>query len=498
MTVDLTAESPRSPVEFLEQMLGCNLPSEAMLREYDAWWQAEGSAISASIDRAGTPHLRTFDVQGQRVDEIQYSAEQRRLIQQGQQAGCVSRYLVQECLAPSYLLGYVTSFYDVGVTCAHTVSLATAHILDKYGPPEIRPRVLPDYRRGLLQGATWFTEVGGGTDLGASVQTVARRATDQEGDHWRLTGDKYFCSNVGADYALVAARPESAPGGIRGLALFLVPRMNDAGALNYNIRRLKDKIGTHSVPTGEVEFRDAEAYLMGEASDGIYLIGEVLNLSRVANSLASVALAQRALADAMTFAEKRMVFGKQLIDQPLLGMQFETRYRALEWAFALAWEVAQLANLTARELPGLYSDDYTRFRLLAHLAKFWTAEIAVDCARWAMEVHGGAGVLAENGVERWLRDAMILSLWEGPTNVQALGVLDLIARKNAHRLLFDALRADADPDSLGPMQDEISGWLALSSNEREAEAERMVRGLAQFTAPTLRQRLEAATVSVWD
>src|SRR5260370_1120562 len=125
------------------------------------------------------------------------------------------------------------------------------------------------------------------------------RKAGPAGDGWLLTGDKYFTSNAGAELAVVAARPEGAAAGVRGLALFLVPRCRNDGELNYFIRRLKDKIATRSVPTGEVELRDSEGYLLGSAGSGIYLILEVFNLLRPADSVVRVALAQRAVAAAL-------------------------------------------------------------------------------------------------------------------------------------------------------------------------------------------------------
>jgi alkylation response protein AidB-like acyl-CoA dehydrogenase len=125
-----------------------------------------------------------------------------------------------------------------------------------------------------------MTEAKGGSDLGAGVETTAI----PDGNRWKLTGEKFFASNAGADVAVVAARPRGAADGVRGLALFALPRLRNDGSLNYHIRRLKDKIGTRSVPTGEVELHDSEADLLGSQESGIYLILEVLNVSRVANT----------------------------------------------------------------------------------------------------------------------------------------------------------------------------------------------------------------------
>lgn len=478
MTFDLL----RSPVTFLKSMLA-ELPDEPALRAYAAWWESEGKAISDATDRAGTPWLRMFDRFGKRVDEVLYSPEYRKVLNKGYQTGAIGRAFEENSLVPSYLLGYVTSFYDPGLYCPYTVSLSTAAPLEKYGDDALKARFLPQLLRrdeAVWQGATWMTEAKGGSDLGAAVETVAKPI----GDGWRLTGDKYFASNAGADLAVVAARPEGAARNVRGLTLFLVPRIREDGSLNYFIRRIKDKIGTRSVPTGEVELRDSEAYLLGKPEWGIYLILEVLNLSRVANSIGSAALVQRALADALGFAEGRTAFGKPIVEHPLLRKQFEDRFSGLKMAFALAWEAVQRLNEVWRETPP-YSDRYHLFRLIAHLAKYWTAELAVQTARWAMEVHGGVGTLAEYRVERWLREAMILSIWEGTPHRQILDGLEVMERKGAHRLLFQHLAATAHPQALEEIASRVEDHLALPAEKKEAEAEAIFRELAVFTAGTL-------------
>jgi acyl-CoA dehydrogenase len=317
------------------------------------------------------------------------------------------------------------------------------------------------------------------------VETVARPV----GDGWRLTGEKYFTSNAGAELAVVAARPEGAAAGVRGVALFLVPRVRGNGELNYFVRRLKDKIATRSVPTGEVELKESEGYLLGSTDAGIYMILEVLNLSRVANSVVSAALAQRALADALSYAEQRTAFGKPIFEHPLLRRQFEERMTGLRAAFALAWESVRLLNEVWMERPP-YSERYQLFRLVAHLAKYWTAEFAVDTAKWAMEVHGGLGVLAEYGAERWLREAMILAIWEGTSHRQILDGMEVMERKRAHKLLFGRLEEHALSKEVEQMEAEVERHLQLPAEEREARAEGIFRRLAIFTAETLSRRMK--------
>jgi len=472
----------RSPLTFLQQMLG-DIPHADALRPYEAWWEGEGKAISAATDRARTPWLRMFDRFGRRVDEILFSPEYWRMLRKGYQSGVVWRAFEEGSLLPAFLFNYLTSFYDAGLACPHTVSLATALPLAKYGDRTLQARFLPPLLSkddSVWQGATWMTEIKGGSDLGATVETVARPA----GDRWLLDGDKYFASNVGAELAVVAARPQGAAHNVHGLALFLLPRHRENGELNYFIRRLKDKIATRSVATGEVELRGSEAYLLGSREWGIYLILEVLNLSRVANSVGSVALAQRAMADALAFAERRSAFGKPILDHPLLRRQFVDRLCRLRAAFALAWEAVQLLNEGWQERPP-YSDRYHLLRLVAHLAKYWTAEFAAQTAKWSMEVHGGLGTLEEYSVERWLREAMILAIWEGTSHRQVLDGLEVMERKRAHRLLFQRLASTAPAPALAEMESRVESHLALPVEEKEATAEPLFSKLAAFIAEAL-------------
>ncbi|RMF54226.1 MAG: acyl-CoA dehydrogenase [Bacteroidetes bacterium] len=461
------------PVAFLAEELRL-APPERLLA-FQAWWETEGFPLSLAIDRLGTPHLRQFSPHGERIDEVGYPPSYAYLLHAGYSAGIISEVAQRHDLRLSYMLGFITSYYDPGLYCPYTVTLSTWVPLYKYYWGERREEFLSLLGRSEApfgQGATWMTEIGGGSDLGAHVHTQARKA---EGELWHLSGDKYFASNVGADLAVVAARPEGAPPGVKGVALFVVPRLRLQGGLNYYVRRLKDKIGTRSVPTGEVELRHTEAYLIGEARQGIYYVLEVLNFSRVSNAVGVVAHGLHALAQAYRFAQRRRLFGKFLVEQPLFRQELAYHYERLRWAGALAWLSEQWLETVWLEKPP-YSERYALFRLLTHLAKFWTAKVALAAAHWCVEVWGGLGILAEFPVERFVRELMVTDIWEGTRHRHLLDGWEVLRRfglLGQLTSLWDLAAVDA---SLVP---ELEAALARPEEEALPYLEPLLTRLAQ-------------------
>ncbi len=460
------------PVAFLREEMG--FPVSERLMDYQNWWENEGFALSLEIDRRGTPHLKQFNERGERVDEILYPPSYQYLLSAGYAAGIISEVAHRHDLRLSYQLGFIASYYDPGLYCPYTVTLSTWVPLYKYFEGPEREYFLGQFGRTeppYWQGATWMTEIGSGSDLGNHVHT---RAWLREG-RWYLTGEKYFSSNVGAQVAVVAARPEKAPLGPKGLALFLVPRQRQDGSLNYLIRRLKDKIGTRSVPTGEVELHNAEAYLIGEAAQGIYYILEVLNFSRIANAVGVVAHGLHALRKAYEFARERYLFGRFLAEQPLFQKELAYHYDQLRVAGALAWLAEQWLEITWLEKPP-YSQRYAIFRLLSHLAKYWTAEVALRAAHWAIEIWGGLGILAEFPVERFLRELLITNIWEGTRHRHLLDGWEILCK--AH--LTEALRNIWAVESAAPgLVKELERLTALPESEAVSFIEPVFSRLAE-------------------
>lgn len=466
------------PVAFLAEELG--MPISERLLAYQAWWETEGFALSTQIDRLGTPHLRQFNERGERVDEILYPSSYSYLLSAGYAAGVVSEVALRHDLRLAYQLGFVASYYDPGLYCPYTVTLSTWVPLYKYFEGAQREGFLAGLGRTeppFWQGATWMTEVGGGSDLGTHVLTRAYQVQGQ----WYLEGEKYFASNVGADLAVVAARPEGAPAGVKGLALFVVPRERRTGGRNYLIRRLKDKIGTRSVPTGEVELRQAEAYLIGEAAHGIYYIMEVLNFSRVSNAIGVVAHALHALRKAYEFASHRILFGKPLSEQPLFLKELAYHYQRLLYAGALAWLAEQWLETVWLERPP-YSERYALFRLISHLAKYWTSKVALAAARWNIEIWGGLGILAEFPPERFLRELLITDIWEGTRHRHLLDGWEVLRKAQ----LVDRLAA------LWPLEEKSPGLPSQLQRLAHASEEEAVHTL-EITFDALAQVLGELT-----
>ncbi|HYM38782.1 MAG TPA: acyl-CoA dehydrogenase family protein [Thermoplasmata archaeon] len=372
------------------------------------------------VDQDAAPVLVTHDLDGRRVDRARLSPAERVVLKA---AAHINRPPYEggswhHHFALGYLLG------DPGLYCVLTITNQTVYGIHKYAP------AFAAWKEAMLAGdafgATWMTEIQGGSDLGANI-TVARR----DGDVWRLTGEKYFASGAGlADYALVTARPPGAKVGAKGLALFLLPRLRASGELNFTVRRLKDKSATRAVPTGEVDLNGSEAHLLGTPEDGVYMTLEILNVSRLANAIGAMATAKKAQLEVLERVRRREAFGRKLREHPLIRRDLTDLAVRAAGGLALAFRaVDQFDRVWNERRP--YSLAYHYARFLIHLAKNRTAEHAAAMTALAMELFGGLGFLEEYAVARWHREALITPIWEGPSNIQALDFLESIQKHHA-------------------------------------------------------------------
>ena len=396
--------------------------------------------------------LRSFDGWGHRVDEVVYPAAWRQLGAAAAQRGLVAlpyeteprgpvdaeARLVQAALC--YLFAPSTATY----LCPVAMTDGAARVLTDAGavgqPREVLGHLISRDPGKAWTSGQWMTERQGGSDVGRNA-VVAKR----DGEHWRLFGQKFFCSNIGCEVALALARPEGAAPGTRGLALFLVPREGPDGNRNgYRIDRLKDKLGTRAMATGEVTLDGAHAEVIGQADRGFAQMTAMLNVTRLHNAITAAATMRRALMLATAYAAQREAFGRKLEDHPLHREVLAQMAHEADGALYLTMRMAQL--LGRIEAGAADAAEAALFRVGIALAKLYTAKQAVAVASEAIECFGGQGYMEDTGLPRLLRDAQVLPIWEGTTSVLSLDVLRVLRKSDAlDALAGELLRLDA-PD----------------------------------------------------
>ncbi|MHB9286043.1 acyl-CoA dehydrogenase family protein [Halobacteriales archaeon Cl-PHB] len=449
------------------------------------WGRLVGEEIaenSAVVDRHG-PELHTYDRDGNVQNEVEYHPLQLENEELTYGFGVVADAFAAppDREEPTGLLHHLLqngllSFADPGFACPVAMTGGAALVLEKFADESPNPDLLREYYDGLtardadeyLEGAMFLTEKQGGSDVGAN-ETVAEPAGEEGVYH--LRGEKWFCSNIDAEGTLVLARRPDAPEGTAGLSLFLVPHTTRDGDLNDQVyRRLKDKLGTISVPTGEVELHGAEGYLVGEPERGFKYMTEMLNLERLHNAFASVGIMGRALLESKVQAANREAFGQPIQEFPLMRRDLVDMAVDYEAAVAFTFEAAQA--LDRREAAGEDTDDHQEaFRLvrtLVPVAKYKTGRMAVDTASYACEVLGGNGYVTGFGTERLLRDAQVLPIWEGTSNILSLDLLRALDREDAHEALLpfvsEKLDAVSRPELADILEQVEDAYVALQES----------------------------------
>jgi len=464
----------------------------------------ELDALAAEADRT-PPALRPYDERGRRVDEIVFHPAYRAMERLAfERFGLAAMSHVPGVLrwpgpvphVVKYALSYLFAQSEFGLLCPVNMTDSTARMLTRFGSPELRERFLgrlttTTYAQ-LWQGTQWMTERTGGSDVGA-LTTVARRGPDGT---WRLWGDKWFCSNANAALAMTLARPEGAPAGTGGLGMFLVPKHLDDGTKNaWTINRLKDKLGSRSMATGEVTFDGAVAYVVGDVGRGFAQMMEMVNASRLSNAMRAAAIMRRCALESVVHARGRLAFGSALFDKPLLRQNLLEMLLDAEAAAsvvlnaAVMFDAADAGAADARRL----------LRLVTPVAKGWITARARAVASEAMNVRGGNGYVEEWVNARLLRDAYLGAIWEGSTNVVALdvqrailkdGCLQPFAAFVAARLDFVQERtakpaADLVRGAVADVERRAATWPRLDAPARELEARAAAETLYHVLAAAL-------------
>ena len=339
-----------------------------------------------------------------------------------------------------YVFQYLFVQGEFGLMCPISVTDTSALLVERYATDEIKQKFLPGMTSQdmskILKSAQFMTEKTGGSDV-SNLELEAR----YEDGRWRLYGEKWFCSCADGDVALLLARPEGAVDGNNGLALFALSRHLDDGSRNaYRIVRLKDKLGTRSMASGEIVFDGAIAHPLGEVGPGVNtglkMMMDQVNMSRLSHGVRAAAMMRRCLNEALVVARNRIAFGEKIIDKPLLRRQLMKLMVPTEQVLSMALfvgrqlELAEAGDERAEKLA----------RILTPLLKFRSCRDNIKVATGAMEVRGGNGFIEDWINPKLVRDAHTGVLWEGTSNINALDVTKrAIAKVGAHVNLAEAL-----------------------------------------------------------
>jgi len=302
----------------------------------------------------------------------------------------------------------------------------------------------PDFQSNWTA-SQFLTEVQGGSDVGANtLQATPMEPLEtaaQGGGRWRLDGEKWFCSNADADVFLVTARVSASETGTRGLGLFVVPRCLPDGTPNgFHIRRLKDKLGTRSMASGEIDFVGAEAEALGPVNQGFKTVIElVITTSRLYNAMGCAGHCRRAWVVASTYAQHRTAFGQPIGRFP--QVQETLAWMRADSAACLAGTM-WLAGLQEKVDQNAASDiERACFRVAVNLNKLRTSVVAHDTVNRGIEVLGGNGAIETFSVlPRLLRDNVVYENWEGSHNVLRAQVVRDCLKYGVHKGFFAVLR----------------------------------------------------------
>lgn len=339
-----------------------------------------------------------------------------------------------------YAFQYMFSQAEFGILCPLSVSETSAYHFEWAGDPKLKEmfweRMTSLDFDDHMTGAQFMTEKAAGSDVGATTLTAV-----PDGDAWRLYGEKWFCSHADADVALLLARPEGAGKGTKGLGLFAMPRRLKDGSRNaYRIVRLKDKLGTKSMASGEIVFEGAVAYAIGDVNNGIRQMLRQVNLSRLSHGVRAAGMMRRCLNEAITVARYRSQFGTAIVNRPLMQGQLLDIIVPTEQALTcMFYATSAMRRADAGDAAGAKA-----LRIATPLFKMMACRDNVPVATASMETRGGNGYIEEWVNPRLVRDAQIGLLWEGTTNMNALDVIT---------------RAVGKEGAEAAMRDDIAGWL---------------------------------------
>ena len=380
--------------------------------------------------RLHLPELSRYDELGNRTETVSFDPAYHKAGAAVWSSGVVALSSEPGRAYEQATLLYLLSLEgEAGHACPATCTIGLARALRRNASPKVRDRFLaalvdPEYR-SAERGAQFLTEVQGGSDVGAN-ECVA--TPNDDGETYLISGEKWFCSVANADQFFITARVPGGLSGTRGLGSFVAPRMIDGRPNGFTLRRLKDKLGTRGLASGEIDFERALAWPVGPVEEGFRIaVSVVLNTSRWITALGSAGIMRRAVLEARSFARFREAFGVPVETFPAMRLTLADMTAASAGALHLVFVLTELEDRidgnTASEEDVLYH------RFLVNAAKYLVSRQATSVVRSGIEVLGGNGTIEDFSVlPRLYRDAIVYESWEGTHNVLAAQVLKDLRR----------------------------------------------------------------------
>jgi alkylation response protein AidB-like acyl-CoA dehydrogenase len=462
-------------------------------------------------DLPNEPRLTQWDPWGRRVDKIEVTQVWKRAATVAAERGLVATAYERRYGALSRIVQFALVYLFDASTDTYTCPLAMTDgaartLLDHKASALVERAVSRLVSRDptrMWTSGQWMTERTGGSDVGLS-ETIARPESGGAygmKDAYRLYGTKWFTSAATSDMALTLARPEGEGAGGRALTLFYLETRREDGSPNgILVNRLKDKLGTRKLPTAELSLDGTLAVPVAGLGNGIRSIAPMLNVTRTWNSVCSIGGMRRGLALARDYARRRIQFGAPIGEKPLHVDTLAGLWAEMEGAFLLAF---RLVELLGRLEAGEASEQETRLlRLLTPIAKLTTAKQCVAAASELIECFGGAGYIEDTGLPRLLRDAQVLPIWEGTTNVLSLDLLRVLGREPEAMAALEAelerLANETQEQGLAALVADARGhirtaarWLSEAAARDPLEAEAGARHFALTVGRSLELALLA-------
>ncbi|HXC03607.1 MAG TPA: acyl-CoA dehydrogenase family protein [Bacteroidia bacterium] len=382
-----------------------------------------------------------------------------------------------------HLLGFSTGFLyamsESGQYCPLCMTDGVARLIDLFCKEEDKERLLPgiytNQAADFLTGAMFLTEKSGGSDVGANL-VKARQIKD---NRYVLSGEKWFCSNANADIIFVLARTDEKIAGTKGLSIFLVEKKLPNGEKNpLDIIRLKDKLGVRSMASAECMLGDTEGILVGKEFEGFKIMAEMMNLSRLYNSVAAVAAARRALIEAYQFLCHRPSFGKMAAEHALIRIKLEELSALYNSIFYMLWRAVEALD----QADNGNKEEASLLRLLTPMIKKWSSESGVYIVRECMELMGGIGYIEDLVMPKIMRDVMVLPIWEGAGNIMILDMLRAMTKSEGFQVMCEEIKKAAALDkTFGPeMIQELNALLAIQSQLATSDKDTMEASAGVF------------------